>query len=217
MGLKTTLVDGRGTKNEAMIDIQGALLVTQSLITEPPKQGTANHFRFFSQLVSSVGDGTGTTNMNVDGSVTPQTFTISSTSEYDIHIMKIMIYIQDGTVAHDRFGAINPATVTNGVDISIFEEGSETKIVDSALTFAELIQQTFAEKPFGDGATAFELQDVSVGNDDAQILPFDVSSLIPNGIRLGRGTKNELLVRVQDDLTGLVAFTVRAVGYKHYP
>lgn len=47
--------------------------------------------------------------------------------------------------------------------------------------------------------------------------PLPVTSMIPGGLRIGRGTKDKIQVRIADDLPGLVTFTVRVAGAKHYP
>ena len=212
MGIKVKIEDGQGQGYKGKIGSTGLIHVC-SCEGEPPEKGVQNRYRFFSQLVSSVGDGTGTTNMNVDGSVTPQKFYINATEVYDIRLMKLVIYIEDTTVSHATFGAL--AALGNGINISVIEEGVETFLVQAAKKFADLIQQTCAEKPWGDTTISFELQSV-VGTDDAQVLIFDLGSLIPNGLRIGMGTYNKLVVKVSDNLTGLTYFTVRTLGYKHY-
>ncbi len=212
MPVKTQIIDGKGSGKRAEVGTRGFLQVAVRE-GDPPPQGEVNRFRFFSQLVSSAGDGTGTTNMGVDGT-TAQKFTVDSHKDYDIRIMKILIYIEDGTVSHKTFGAI--ASLTNGIDISVFEAGVETFLVKAGKDFADLIEQTLAERPWGDGATAFELIDV-VSNDDAQVLPMDIGSLVPGGLRIGRGTNDKLQVKVSDNISALTAFTVRVVGYRHYP
>jgi hypothetical protein len=45
----------------------------------------------------------------------------------------------------------------------------------------------------------------------------DIGSLVPGGIRIGRGTKDKIEVEVNDDPTGLDQFVVRALGYCHLP
>ena len=128
--------------------------------------------------------------------------------------MKILIYIEDTTVSHNTFGAL--AALTNGIDISVFENGTETYLVQAGKKFADLIQQTICERPFGDDATAFELISVT-GTADSQVLPMDLGAIIPGGIRIGRGTEDKFQVEVNDELQGLDYFTVRVIGYRHYP
>ena len=210
MSINSIIVDGAGTDNRVSVDHKA--LCTTATWPVLPAEGSESRFQFFSQLASSVGDGTGTTNCNVDGSSTPQTFTVNSHKDYDIRVMKIVIFIEDGSVTHSGFGAL--AALTNGIDISLIEGKEETFLVNGAKKFASLIEQTLAERPFGDGAKAFELESTT-SNQDSQILPFDVGSLVPGGVRIAIGTLDRLQLEVNDDLTGLTNFTVRCLGYKH--
>lgn len=214
MALKTTLIDGTGDSYTARVTSYGEVVVTNG---HPllPEVGEPNHVQFFSQKVSSDGLGTGIINMNVDGSVTPQVFSINAVNDKDIHIMKLVIVIIDGTVTHKAFGSL--AALTNGVDISAVESGVETPFVNKGKNFADLIRQTAAERPWGDAATAFELQDVNAANADMQLLPMDVGALMPGGFRIGRRSVDKLIVRISDNLTALVEFAVRALGYYRVP
>ena len=156
----------------------------------------------------------GTNDVGINFTIGPAYFTINSHKDYDIRIMKILIYIEDTTVSHVTFGALT--ALTNGIDISVIENGTETYLVQAGKKFADLIQQTVCERPFGDAAAAFELISVT-GTADAQILPMDIGALVPGGIRLGRGTLDKFQVEVNDELQALDHFTVRVIGYRHYP
>jgi len=205
--------DQYGISRSGFLSTRGDVMVA---INEPPVRdpATPSRYRFFSQYADLTGDGTGSTDMAVDGSTTPVEFKVSSSSDYDIRIMKIVIYIRDGAVVHDRFG--NITTLTNGLDISMREAGVSTPVIEGAKNFAQLIQQTGMESPFGDSSTSFEITNVD-GTDDAILLPMTVGNLVPNGIRVARTTDDALLCVVNDDLTALSEFTIRVMGYRHYP
>ncbi len=177
-------------------------------------RGKPNNLRFFSQNMDTVGDGTGTTAMNVNGSVNSVAFFIRANDDYDIRIMKFVIKIRDTAVDHAGFG--NEAALTNGFDVAAVESGVITYFVEKAKSFSNLIEQTALESPFGGTATAFELINVD-GTEDEILLPMTISDYIPNGLRVGRGTQDLMCAVVNDDLTGLTACTVRAIGHKHYP
>lgn len=213
MTVEFRLVDGLDSKRAVQVLETRALRVAAST---PPLLGVGvpSEFRFFSALFGSEGQDTGVTNLNVDGSVTPLEFFINSEEGADIRIKKLMIYIQDNQVRHDGIG--NLGALANGIDITVREQGVNTPAVMAAMTFADLIQQTFAERPWGGDLTAFELTNVS-GTDDAQVLPFDIGSLIPEGIRIGRASKDRITVTIRDDLSTLTAFTVRAAGFRQFP
>jgi hypothetical protein len=170
-------------------------------------------YRMFSQLVSSVGDGTGTTNMNVNGSVTPQIFTVDAVADCDIHIMSIVVFIGDSAAAHGKFGNVN--ALANGWDLMISQGGIDTNIVNKAKTGGEVIQQSASSLAWGDTMTSFELSDYS-GNQDATLVVIPLRNFIPGGGRIASGSEDALSSIVNDDLLELDDFVVRAIGYKHY-
>lgn len=288
--LKARIQDGSGSGREALVNADQGLLVSQRWPTIP-EFGTLSSLRFFSQLASSVGDGTGITNMNAtisdsgtDGvmsdhtgptytftsatggltgavrinitdtgtggngiigqydvsSVTNDTtveltedvtngtnetgldwnipstisFFINSNDNYDIRIMALVIFIGDTAVVHSSFGNVN--ALTNGWDLDVVEGGVATSIIDSATTGGEVIIQSASSLAWGDAATSFELTNYS-GTQDATVVVFPMGDFIPHGLRIGRGTTDHVRSVVNDDLTGLNDFTVRALGYRQYP
>lgn len=213
MTAKVILKNEKDGLSARIID-NGAVLVSSTPYPAAECAGELSRARLLSGYLGTTGLDLGIINANVDGSVTNQKLYIESDQEYDIYITKLLICIRDSTVTHSGFGAL--AALTNGVSIVAIEGGTETFLIKNAKTFAELIEQTFAEKPFGDGATAFELTD-AVGTTDMQVLPFDIAKLVPMGLRIGRGTLDKVELRIADNLTGLNVFTVRIGGFRLYP
>ncbi|MEE9573550.1 MAG: hypothetical protein V3W20_10915 [Candidatus Neomarinimicrobiota bacterium] len=211
--INSTIQDGSGAGHKACVTKQNALCVSRVLPPVPPV-GSISRYRYFNKLLGSGGAGLGDTNQNVDGSVNDENFYISSHHDYDLYIMAIVVIIADSIVFHNNFGNVPP--LTNGYNLSIIENGEESKIFDSAKTGGQMIAQSIFGHPYGDGATSFELSKWT-GNDDAQTIVVPMHELIPGGIRIGRGTLDKLKSTVSDDLTGLTEFTVRVVGYRHYP
>lgn len=201
------------SSNTADVYDSGAVRVANET-PPPPLVGSENKIRYFSQLVSSNGDGTGTTNMNVDGSVTTQEFSIDSVEDYDIHINHFIIFIGDTQVTHGNFG--NVGALGTGWDLCVKESGEDTFLIDKATTGGEVIIQSATDLAWGDGNTSFELSNYS-GTNDATLVHYPVHQIIPGGVRIGRGTRDQIISVVNDDLTGLVDFTVRGLGYKHFP
>jgi hypothetical protein len=260
-------------------------------IGDPPPKDTANRIRFFSQLVSSVGDGSGITNMNAtisdsdtDGVCSDHTgptytftsvaggltgavrlnitdtgaggngligpydvssvtndntieltkdptngtnetgldwnipdsivFTLSSHTDYDIHIMALVVLIGDSAVVHGSFG--NVSALANGWDLSVRESGVNTAIISKAKTGGQVIIQSATSLAWGDANLSFELSNFS-GTEDATVVIVPIHEFVPGGIRIGRDTSDMIRSVVNDDLTGLTQFTVRAIGYRHYP
>lgn len=212
--VKAIIRDGLGRKRQAAVTSRNALSVAECC-PDVPRIGTLNCYRFYSALLGSTGADSGTTSQNVDGSVTPQEFYISSHSDYDIHIMAVIIVIVDNIVFHNRFGNV-PALAT-GWDLLFTESGDATFLIEKAQTGGHVIVRAGLCSPYGDAATTFELSDYTAGNDDATTAIFPACNYVPGGLRIGRGTKDKISSVVNDDLTGLVDFTVRVLGYGHYP
>lgn len=211
--IKTTVQDGSGKEYGACVTSYNALC-TSRVIPPVPPVGTISRYRYYNKLIGSTGASSGVTNQNVDGSATNQLFYISSHPDYDLYITGIIVIIAGLIVSHNNFGSI--PELTNGYNLSIIEDGEETRILDEVKTGGQMIAQSIFGNSYGDGATSFELTKWT-GNDDAQTVIVPVHDLLPGGIRIGRGTLDRLQATVFDDLTGLTEFTVRVVGYRHYP
>lgn len=197
----------------AHVTENNALRVEQ-IESAPPEVGTPSRNTFLSGLLGTTGLDSGTTDhLAADGSVTTYTAYVEASDDYDIRITYLMVVIEDSTVSHSTFGAL-PA-LTNGVSVVSIERGEETFVIKEATKFADLIDQTLADAPFGDGTTAFELASTT-GTQDSQVLPMNIGAIIPGGIRIGRGTVDRLELRINDNLTGLSKFTVRVLGYRVY-
>ena len=211
--IKTIIKDGSGDNFGAAVTEYNALAVSRTIPPVPPV-GTISRYRYYNKLMGSEGASSGITNQNVDGSVVSQNFHISSNPDYDLYISGIIVIIAGLVVSHNNFGSI--PELTEGYNLSIVEDNEETRIFDEVKTGGQMIAQSIFGHPYGDGATSFELTKWT-GNDDAQTIVVPVHEIIPGGIRIGRGTLDRLQSTVFDDLTGLTEFTVRVVGYRHYP
>lgn len=210
--LNTVITNGVGTKERALVD-NNALCVAR--VPPPvPSIGTASRLRYFNSILGTTGADSGTTNQNVDGSTVSVKFNVTSNKDYDIKIMQIIIIIADTAVLHNRFG--NLTTVSNGWDLYMIEKGEQTNIITSATTGGQVIAQSGFAHPYGDAASSFRLLNWT-GTEDAQTIVIPVGELVPDGIRIGRGTKDRIEAVVNDDLQGLTEMTVRVLGYRHYP
>ena len=157
----------------------------------------------------------GVNETGMDWEVKTAKFLVEAHADYDIRIMKIIVFIGDGSVTHGGFGGVG--ALTNGIELHTNESGVKTKIIDAAKTGGEVIIQSATSLAWGDAATSFELTNYTSGNDDATVVIIPIGEIVPLGLRIGRGTKDHIMMMVKDDLTGLITFNCRVLGYRHYP
>ena len=144
----------------------------------------------------------GTKEMNVDGSITPQIFSLRADPGLDIEVdvTRIIIHITDNTAMDDsRFGGI--LALTNGVVLRRVD-GSYLNILN-VKTNGEIGELAF-DKTYDDRAPSgfFGL---------TARLTFAGQSKIGVAIRLG--PDEDLQVIIQDDLTGLESFRIMIEGH----
>ena len=96
------------------------------------------------------------------------------------------------------------------------EAGINTKIIDGAKTSGDLITQTNTPI-FGVAVDKWNSVSLVDGTNHAGFYRVDINNLVPQGVRIGRGSADHLAVVIKDNLTGLTDFTVRALGYSHFP
>ena len=212
MSIKSHIVDSL-TGRKARVTHDGALVTAPQRAPALPA-GTVNPYQYLAGKLGATGLSSGTVNQNVDGSTTPQEFYVEAAADYDLHIMQITIIIGDGSVTHNKFGAIS--ALTNGWDLLLTEAGVDTGLIVKAKTGGELILQSGLGRPFGAGADSFELTAYS-GALDAQVVTIPIGQFIPNGLRIGRGSTDRLRAIVNDDLTGLDDLSVYLYGFKNIP
>ncbi|MBF0629311.1 MAG: hypothetical protein HQL91_13930 [Magnetococcales bacterium] len=212
MPVQTHITDP-GTGSTGRVSADGALHTCQT-IAPCPAVGTANKTKFLNGLLGSAGFESGVVRHNVNGAVTPQTAYIEAAQEYDIHILAVSFLFSDASVALNRMGAL---TLTNGINLLAEQDGDVTYLVKNATTAGLLLAQTGGINLNGGGADIGQLTNWS-GTSDAQLAYMDLGAILgPDGLRIGRGTKDRLLLQIRDDLTGLEEFAVRVFGFRKYP
>lgn len=216
MPVKTEILDGKGKGILAEVGIQHQLY-TAEIFPDLPEAGIRNRYKYFSALLGSTGFSSGTTNQNVDGSVTPQKFYGNAHIDYDIHIMGIAILIGDSAIIHNRFGNIAIGDVPNGWDLGFHEDGETIQLIEDARTGGQVIAQAGFRGGAGAGndAATWEIMNWT-GLEDAQYIYIPIAEYLPGGFRIGRGSSNKIISIVNDDFTGLTDFWQRVFGYRHY-
>jgi hypothetical protein len=207
MSLPVTIVNGEGgQKRSALVDNNFALR-TAAAVPEVLPSGTPNRARYFNDFLYNGLN----PEMAVDGSVTPVEYAIAASEEYDLYITKLIILIASGQIQNNKFGDL-PA-LTNGWSLYVVEQGLTTFILDAVTTTGELTIES--------GGVATSLANWNPANDNARSIVVDLANAFPfetqRGLRIGRGSRDKFAALVQDDLSGLSEFTVRAIGARHYP
>lgn len=204
------IADGWGTKNTLKINGEGGIGVV--IHDHPPRDETVASYPF-RQYFTSDGETTGSNDMIVDGSTTPQEFYIAAKENIDVYIKTISIRLGDtGTVNLSKFGALT--ALTNGVDFTFSNNVlGEVTIADEIKTNLDFIRVGLSTAAVGTGADAFLLDVQGGGSEDTYLPVIDLAQTFgfPWGLRLEKGSKDRLTFRVNDALAGLITFNI--IGY----
>jgi len=211
MSAKVHLLDGTGNARTAEVTNHSALSVAHVAPDVPPI-GTLSRYRYYSALLGSTGADSGTTDM----ATTADTYYVASHAEYDIRIMHIVLVVTDAGGGHNEWG--NIGALTNGCDLIISEAGEDTYLLNKVKTHGQSLVQSglFGFHTGGSNAFAFILANYS-GSIEAQTTSIPVREFVPGGLRIGRGTHDELRFVANDDLSNLEGMDCRVIGYRHYP
>ena len=215
MAIDIKIVDGTGSGNRAKVN-DGGYIFTQN--SNLPPVDDNNSQSILRQFLTLNNDGI-TTDMIVDGSITPQLFTINAIPEKDIYITSLSILVQGNalTLGNDFAGsdvAGNPLP-TNGMRIYYEDENGEINVGTDLTTNFSFIRLSQGNVAFGDDTTAFIKTDGV-----PTIFPtlnFNKVFGFTSGLRLLRGTNNKLVLEVNDDLPNIVntngAFNIIVNGF----
>jgi len=220
MSSKTRIVDDN---KQALIEDGGYIRVQPAPF---PPQDDRDKQLIFRQFLTLNGDGT-TTDMLVDGSVTPQTFSIDGIERADIYITSLSFIIAgDGIVLGDDFAG-SGAALTNGMRLYYEDNNGETNIGTNLTTNFDFIRLCQGNPAFADptagpfiapsiaGATG---KGVTPANGILPVLNFQNIFGFQYGLKIAKGTNHKLVLEVNDNLTtGLganAAFNIIAYGFE---
>lgn len=207
MAVKTRIVGipTDGIEREVKVSEEGGMAV---YIMNPPIQpiGTPNRMRFYRQIV---------TGLNVDGSVTPQYFYVTSdnTSMYDLYIEEITIILAGTNITNAKYG--NLSALTNGTDIYLEQGTDKEYIIQAAKTNGQITLQSGATNIFGNTTNTNVLSNYS-SNTDAYVVSLKLTDYIPGGLRLGAGTPDRIVIKINDNLSTMADHYIQFLGYKLY-
>ena len=211
MAIDIKIVDGDGSGNRAKVNDAGYIFTQNSNL--PPVDNREQQL-LYRQFLTLNGDGT-TTDMIVDGSTTPQLFTINAIPDKDIFITSLSILIQGNNLdlGNDFAGGV---ALTNGVRMYYEDQNGEVNIGSGLTTNFSFTRLCQGNMPFGDNTTAFIKTDGTPAI--FPTLNFKKVFGFTSGLRLLRNTTNKLVLEVNDNLPGTVgatpAFTIIANGFE---
>ena len=152
------------------------------------------------QFMLPLSDSSGSIEMNVDGSVTPVEFKLQPPADENYLVHRAILYIEDSGSFDSGFWG-NGITMANGIDFCLVIDGKESTCTP------------FPWKMIGDVAAVaydFDHKKIGAGNEwAASRLSFDKFG---DGVPLSGQRGDYLLMRINDDLTGLVRQHLTAEG-----
>lgn len=193
------------------LKINGEGEITVSIHTHPPLDEKIQSYPLSEFFV----DENGSNDLRVDGSSTPQVFSISAVADYDIFIKTISVKISDNGSRLDRFAALDALTNGMSFEYSSPEVGSIV-ISDEIKTNLDFIRVGLASPAFGTGSDVFKA-DLSGSGDDTYLPVIDMNQTFGFtwGLRLRKGTTAMLKFVVNDDLSsGIGDFNIKGFGIK---
>lgn len=149
------------------------------------------------RFLDTIGDTTGSDDMNVDGSVTPQVFMLECPPKYHVYLESVSIFIQDeGAFTANGYGGV--AGLTNGLKV-LFRQG-ETVIAD--------VTDQVPIKSNSDWMSySFEIHNFNFsGGQSVLAMSYNLAA---NGRPYKLSPGQNFAVIVRDDLTGLTKHRIR--------
>lgn len=209
MSINTNIIG----KSGRAIEVYGEGYTTVAVHQHPPENESKIALPF-RQYFTDNGNSLGSNVMTVNGSINNSEFYISANDVYDVYIKYITIEIGDGgSPSLNKFGSLS--ALNNGVafywDTQVQPDYELHEGIKTNKEFVRIGSDTAA---IGSGTEAF-LADVSGGGTEKSYLPsIDFKEIygLPWGIRLRKGTLDNLKFVIQDNLTGLSTFNAIATG-----
>lgn len=207
MSSKTCIKDGTGSGFYAHVTEDHALLVTEQNRNgfQTPDEFLTRYKLFRGFLTNS----SGSKDLNVNGSVTPVDFSVSSENGKVLYVVHIRVllngtYFEMGTQDFRRFGTATAggAALTNGITLKVIQAGIVTNL------FAEPIKRTGEFFNYSDDYV--NLYNAVGAQED--FLSFDFRFEQP--VVLPEAVDDKLIMTINDDLTSIVLFQVAVRGWQ---
>lgn len=205
LNTKRLIEDAQGSGIGARVNSLGAIKVNNQNIPDLTDPNNAIPITGF--LV----DANGSIDARVDGSVTPIDFSIKATQNSDIYLNALSFKLADANAQLNEWGSIGVLNV--GFDLIYSTQDLGERILATGIrTSFDLIRLCQADPAFSQGVESFRASNVVAGAEGyLPNLKFESFGL-PFGIRLKRNTFDKLILRVNDNVTGVDAFDIFYYG-----
>lgn len=212
MSLPANIIDGTGTRYQAKVTSEHALLVTPSgrSVSEIPTEELTRYKLFFEYFRR---ESDNSRDMTVDGSATPQEFILTSTTGAVRWIDYIRVIIEGNNFAltasgdFRRWGSVAVAPgLTNGTELYVIQGGNRTDIFyDPVKNMGDLFNYQTDYDNF-----------VNAIDNQADFLSIDIA--MPAAVALPLGVDDRLVAVVNDNLVdaNFLTFRVLARGFQEF-
>lgn len=140
--------------------------------------------------------------MAVNGSVTPVVFQYQADATVDSWLDKIIFVLEDEQIGFNTFGDL--AALTTGLDIQITQNGVTSSIWDKVKTTYQAIKACNGEWDL--------ISKINLNNDEGIVIVVQL-----NNMKLAAGTTDKIFATVNDDLSDLTNLTACVVIGREYP
>lgn len=216
MAIKVQIEDPRSSFSN-FVDDEGALSVSERF---SPPYGVVDFIQPLALDFTDDGTPTGSTDMRVDGSVTPQEFSVTADTvrarPADRYVNSVVFTIADQNSILRNFGAIT--RLTNGCRVFYISERGEVTIRSGLASNFDFIRLCVGEPSFGTTPDVLKL-DTAIGiaanASDVYLPVLNFSRVFGTqfGIKLAAGSIQKLVIEINDDVTTVDEFTALALGF----
>jgi hypothetical protein len=196
--IKTSIIDGNGTGNEAVVAPSGKVLKNALYVniagvspgfSLPTAAGVTGNL--YDELLSLNSLGV-TTNMNVNGSVTNQVFSIAPNDDTDVLVSEIVVFSYGGSVQLSKFFSIS--ALSNGCLLEIKADNITTNFRSFKST---------NDFDFWSSIGGFTYRSEAGGDNAKAILQFKNSIPIRADGTFGPGNNDYIKFTIRDNLSAI--------------
>ena len=204
--IMTRIVDGYGSGIQQRVFPNGSSLTISNGF--PPFGELWPITPFVSLLKSSAGS----SDMRVAGTAAnPIEFFVNASTSADRFITAISFFISDAGANLNQFGAIS--ALTNGCLLIYETPNTSTQVLPALKSNFDFLRMAFGQPSFGDNATAFQAVN-AVASSEAYIPVIKFSDWLPPfGLKLDINSGNRIVMKIQDNTTGVDAFDAIVFGF----